>query len=97
MRFLTEEEVTAPVARTNARISGPSAAVLEARRRMNHARRERDRAARSIGPLLGIVRRNVPVLYAALQAYTAALKGEAAAYRQYAHALAADLAEMERR
>lgn len=97
MRFLTEEEVTTTAHRTDARHIGPSAAVLEARKRMNRARGQRDKAAHKIGPMLGLLRRHLPIVYAALQAYTGALQEEAASYRHLARALAADLAEPEGR
>lgn len=94
---MAEEEVTTTAHRTDARHIGPSAAVLDARKRMNRARARRDKAARKIGPMFGLLRRHLPVVYAAVQDYTAALQEEAASYRHLARALAADLAEQEGR
>lgn len=97
MRFLAEEEVTTTAHRTDARHTAPSAAVLDARKRMNRARLQRDKAARKVGPVFGLLRKHLPVVYAAVQDYTTALQEEAASYRHLSRALAADLAEREGR
>lgn len=92
---MAEEEVTTTAQRTHSRNPGPSEAVLEARKRMNRARGQRDRAARKIGPILGLLRKHLPVVYSAVQDYTTALQEEAASYRHLGRALAADLARLE--
>ncbi|MGY1551601.1 hypothetical protein ACW5CM_07415 [Microbacterium sp. A588] len=91
--FPTEEEGTG--AHGPRRIA-PSDAVLAARREAMRADRARQNVGRHAWPVIRILERHLPVVGAAVRDYTRAANDEARAYRQYARALAADLAALER-
>lgn len=94
--FLPEEEGTGAETRAQPRIAPPSEAVLAARREAIRADRERQTAMRHAGPVLAILEEHLPIVAASVRTYLHAVRGEAKAYRQYARALAADLAALER-
>lgn len=93
--FPTEEEGTVREDRTRPHGIRPSAAVLEARREAMRADRARQNVGKHAWPVIRILERHLPVVGAAVRDYTRAANDEARAYRQYARALAADLAALE--
>lgn len=91
--FPAEEEGTGAL---GSRRIAPSEAVMAARREAVRADRERQNVGKHAWPVLRLLERHLPVVGAAVRDYTRAANEEARAYRQYARALAADLAALER-
>lgn len=90
--FPTEEEGKGAL---GSRRIAPSEAVLAARREAIRADRNRQNIGKHAWPVLRLLERHLPVVGAAVRDYTRAANDEAKAYRQYARALAADLAALE--